>query len=124
MTTGTTPQREQPRDPFRNAGKPMIDLGHLYRESKHAQMPSAGEHVARMRTMREEQRISIREAARRAAVEETTVSKFESTGEASSQVLLDLIKALSHSASFHDAFKLPRFTDLSEVREHARRTKP
>ncbi len=124
MTIETTPRRDTALDPFRNAKPPRSNLAHLYRGPTRPPMPTASELGRRLHSMREDQGLSLAEAAERAKLDEDVVSTFENTGKVTAQHLLDMIEALSHSTSFHDAFILPRFTDLSEVIEHARRTRP
>lgn len=123
MTVDTaTPEGETP-DPFRNAAAPKSNLGHLYRGPSHTEVPSAAQLGARLRAMREDQGLTIVEAARRAGVDPISLSRFEESGEANAQLLLDLVGALSHSFSFNDVFEVPRFTDVTQLREHARRNR-
>lgn len=109
-------------DLFAEAKPPSTDLRHLYRGSGRPTPPSASELGVRLRALREAQDMSVREAARRARVNEGAIVSFETSGTVTGQVLLDLIYALSHSTSFDDAFALPRFTDIAQVVEHARKT--
>lgn len=124
MTIEKTPRRNTALDPFRNAKPPKSNLAHLYRGPARPPMPTAFELGNRLRSLREDQNLSLAEAARRANLDENVVSTFEDTGKTTAQDLLAMIDALSHSTSFDDAFLMPRFTDLSEVIEHARRTRP
>lgn len=124
MTAETKPSVGTALDPFRNAKPPKNNLAHLYRGPSRPPMPTAVELGSRLRLLREDQNLSLAEAARRADLDEHVLSTFENTGRATAQDLLDMVAALSHSTSFDDAFNMPRFSDISEVIEHGRRTRP
>ena len=74
MTSDRTSGAEPTLDPFRNAKPPKNNLAHLYRGPSRPPMPTAAELGSRLRALREDQNMSVAEAARRAGLEEHVLS--------------------------------------------------
>lgn len=66
--------------------------------------------------------LSTAEAALRCGIAEEQLTRFEANGGVDLQTALQIIRGLSMSTGFADAFRLPRFTSLDDMREYAARS--
>lgn len=66
--------------------------------------------------------LTVAKAAERCGVAESDLDRFEDGGEICLQDALQVIRALSMSTGFEDAFRMPRFASLDDMLEYAGRT--
>ena len=108
-------------DPFTDGTSAHLDPRSMYLADQIESVPSAQELGRRLRALREREGISVSEVARRVGRSPKAISRFESEGKASAALLLELVRTMTSSRDFADAFRNPKFSSIEDVVRSSRR---